>query len=112
MRVAAVQLGLQPLDLPAGRRLVAEEAAAHVVVDPHDIEAAGVRPVADAATLGSLELGASDPPYFSMTAEMACERAGTLDGVAGWFDCQLFGDIRMTNSPTANDRLQRPQAFL
>jgi protein arginine N-methyltransferase 1 len=78
----------------------------------HAVQLAKEDLLADAATLGSLELGANDPPYFSMTAEMECERAGTLDGVAGWFDCQLFGDIHMTNSPTADDRLRRPQAFL
>ena len=68
--------------------------------------------LADAATLGNLELGSDDPPYFSMSVELECARDGTLDGVAGWFDCQLFGDINMTNSPAANDALQRPQAFL
>jgi len=34
-----------------------------------------------------------------------------LDGVAGWFDCRLTDDVRMTNSPVAENHLDRPQAF-
>lgn len=36
---------------------------------------------------------------------------GCDSGPLGWFDCRLFADIHMTNSPTADDRLDRPQAF-
>ena len=35
-----------------------------------------------------------------------------LNGVAGWFDCTLIDDIRMTNAPGAAEHLDRPQAFL
>ena len=68
--------------------------------------------LADAAPLGSLSLGADNPPYLSLSAEIECDRDGTLDGVAGWFECQLLDDIHMTNSPAADDALNRPQAFL
>ena len=67
--------------------------------------------LAEAQTLATLELGAEAPPYLSWSAEFHCARSGTLDGVAGWFDCRLTGDIHMTNSPVAEERLDRPQAF-
>jgi protein arginine N-methyltransferase 1 len=67
--------------------------------------------LAEAETLATLELGAQAPPYFSWSAEFVCSRDGTLDGVAGWFDCQLIDDVHMTNSPVIEKHLDRPQAF-
>jgi hypothetical protein len=32
--------------------------------------------------------------------------------LAGWFDCQLFGSVWMTNSPSAPRAIHRPQAFM
>ena len=68
--------------------------------------------LADTGTLAVLELGAEAPPFLSWSAEFVCSRDGTLDGVAGWFNCQLIDDVHMTNSPVAAERLERPQAFL
>src|SRR5690606_20151379 len=65
-----------------------------------------------AAPLATLVLGEDLPPFVSWTAEMTCLRDGMLDGVAGWFDCRLAGDVWMTNSPLAQERLQRSQALL
>jgi len=67
--------------------------------------------LADAVTLATLELGVEAAPYLSWSAEFSCARDGTLDGVAGWFDCQLTDDIHMTNSPASEEHLDRPQAF-
>ncbi len=78
----------------------------------HSAELSGQDLLADAATLTSIELGAEAAPYLSWNAGFSCARDGTLDGVAGWFDCRLFDDVRMTNSPLAEERLNRPQAFL
>jgi len=66
----------------------------------------------DTATLVTLELGQVAASYLSWTAEFVCNRDGMLDGIAGWFDCRLTDDIRMTNSPVAPERLDRRQAFL
>jgi SAM-dependent methyltransferase len=66
---------------------------------------------AEAETLAALELGATAAPYLSWSAEFNCARGGTLDGVAGWFDCRLTDDIHMTNSPTSEEHVDRPQAF-
>ena len=63
-------------------------------------------------SLGSLALGDSAPPYLSWEATYNCERAGLLDGVAGFFDCRLHSDVHMTNSPLEVGALSRPQAFL
>lgn len=65
-----------------------------------------------AAPLATLVLGEDLPPFVSWTAEMTCERDGMLDGIAGWFDCRLAGDVWMTNSPLAHERLNRNQALL
>ncbi len=67
--------------------------------------------LAGAETLATLALGADAEPFSSWSTTFECARDGILDGIAGWFDCQLTGDIHMTNSPTAADRLDRPQAF-
>jgi protein arginine N-methyltransferase 1 len=67
--------------------------------------------LAAAETLATLELGAQALPFLSWSAEFICARDGTLDGVAGWFDCQLIDDLHMTNSPVAEEHLDRPQAF-
>ena len=68
--------------------------------------------IATPSTPGEPELGAEAPPFMSWTVEFSSTRDGLLDGVAGWFDCCLRGDIHMTNSPTASAALDRPQAFL
>ncbi len=67
--------------------------------------------LADGETLATLELGAEASAYLSWSAEFSCDRDGTLDGVAGWFDCKLTDDVHMTNSPVAADNLNRPQSF-
>lgn len=67
--------------------------------------------LADAGTLATLKLGAEAAAYLSWSTTFDCARDGVLDGVAGWFDCQLTDDIHMTNSPVAADHLDRPQAF-
>ena len=65
--------------------------------------------VVDAATL---ILGNDDAEFLSWQARFVVTRDATLDGLLGWFDCRLHGGIRMTNAPTADDALERPQAFL
>ena len=67
--------------------------------------------LADEETLATLELGAEAAPFLSWSTEFNCARDGTLDGVAGWFDCQLIDDVHMTNSPVTEQHLDRPQAF-
>jgi protein arginine N-methyltransferase 1 len=68
--------------------------------------------LADATTLASLQLGSEAAAFMSWNAEFSCARDGTLDGVAGWFDCLLVDDVRMTNSPAVTERIERPPVFL
>ena len=67
--------------------------------------------IAGGAKLGALQLNANQEPYLAWDAEIVCTRDAVLHGFAGWFDCCLYGDIRMSNSPAEKDRLDRPQAF-
>jgi SAM-dependent methyltransferase len=62
--------------------------------------------------LGDIDLYADNPGFFSWSAELRIEREGIINGVAGWFECELAKDIWMTNSPLAEKPIQRPQAFL
>jgi protein arginine N-methyltransferase 1 len=64
------------------------------------------------ASLATLELGETAGDFLQWSAELASVRDGTLDGLLGWFDCRLHGDIHMSNSPIADNPLNRPQAFL
>lgn len=61
--------------------------------------------------LGDIDFAADEPDFFRFEANLRVTRAGRFDGFAGWFDCQLAGDVRMTNSPLDPASIQRPQAF-
>jgi protein arginine N-methyltransferase 1 len=43
---------------------------------------------------------------------MRASRAGAVDGICGWFAAELAPRVWMTNSPLAQQRIDRPQAFL
>ncbi|MDQ1315297.1 MAG: methyltransferase 25 protein, partial [Pseudomonadota bacterium] len=64
------------------------------------------------ADLGVVDLYADNPEFFSWSAELRIERDGVMDGIAGWFECELADDVWMTNSPLAEEPIHRPQAFL
>ncbi len=64
------------------------------------------------AKLGHIELGSEGPDLYSFTGEIVAERKVRFDGLAGWFDAHLGGDVWMTNSPLSNQSIGRPQAFL
>jgi protein arginine N-methyltransferase 1 len=68
--------------------------------------------LAEPTALATLELGATAEAFFNWTVDLRFSRGGRLDGLLGWFDCTLQDDTRMTNSPLADDKLSRPQAFL
>ena len=64
------------------------------------------------AKLGTIDLHAESPELFSFKARLRAERDCMLDGLGGWFECELAEGVRMTNSPLAQDRIDRPQVFL
>lgn len=63
------------------------------------------------ALLGEIDLNADNPAFFTWEASLHCERDGTTNGLAGWFDCELTEGVWMTNSPLAQSPIRRPQAF-
>lgn len=62
--------------------------------------------------LGMLDLGQDHPQFLSWSTRLEVQRDGSMDGLAGWFDCELAPGIRMTNSPLSAGRIDRAQAFL
>lgn len=62
-------------------------------------------------TIGHIDFAADEREFFRFDAVLMIARAGRFDGFAGWFDCQLAGDVWMTNSPLDPASIQRPQAF-
>ena len=65
-----------------------------------------------AVALGDINLYSDSPGFFAWKVEFRVERDGAANGVAGWFDCELAGNVWMSNSPLAQEPIQRPQAFL
>lgn len=61
--------------------------------------------------LGSIDLFQNGDGLHSWTVDLRATRDGTLNGIGGWFDCQLAPGVYMTNSPLADGRINRPQAF-
>ena len=64
------------------------------------------------AALGAIDLTRDPPDFFTWSATLTAQRGGTMHGLAGWFDCTLAGDVRMTNSPLVDKPIRRAQAFL
>lgn len=64
------------------------------------------------AELGAVALDQDTPDLLRYGAQLAITRDCTLDGLAGWFDCELAPGVWMTNSPLVADRIERPNAFL
>lgn len=120
---ARLELQLAPVESDSSRRLVQRwrddgmpdeyawvSAVAANVKHAVSLDAGNL--LAAPIVLATLQLGAEAPEFLSWNASFECSRDSTLDGLAGWFDCVLYDDVRMTNSPTADQRLDRPQAFL
>jgi protein arginine N-methyltransferase 1 len=120
---AEVGLWLAPVETEAGRKLVSRWHDGSVPEDfawlsqpaannKRALDVTAQDLLGDPASLATLQLGADASPFLNWQADFTCARDGTLDGLLGWFDCRLIGDIAMTNSPLAAEKLDRPQAFL
>lgn len=64
------------------------------------------------AELGAIDLYADGGDFFSWQAGLRMARDGLVHGLGGWFDCDLSEGVRMSNSPLANDKIDRAQVFL
>ena len=77
----------------------------------HAVELAADDLATDPVAVLTVALDTDQPDTLSMTAELELTRDAELDGLAGWFDCELAPGVTMTNSPLADDAIGRPQAF-
>ncbi|MEO6387293.1 MAG: 50S ribosomal protein L11 methyltransferase [Croceibacterium sp.] len=68
--------------------------------------------VARPETLGTIDLREDGPDALSFFVQLDILRGCDLDGLAGWFACEIFDGVWMTNSPVAPARIKRSQAFL
>ena len=118
-----IELELAPVESGEGREFVGRWRDGSIPADfawvgssaantKHALQLEAANLLAHPTALATLELGADAEAFYSWQVECECSRDGGLDGLLGWFDCRLFDDIRMTNSPAASDRIYRPQAFL
>ena len=64
------------------------------------------------ATLGTVDLAADNPNLLVFETMLVANRECAIDGFAGWFECELTEGVRMTNSPFADNRIERAQVFL
>lgn len=65
-----------------------------------------------AARIGEVNLGADNPEYFAFSTTLELTRDGPVDGLLGWFDCELAEGVWMSNSPLDPHAIDRDQAFL
>ncbi len=84
----------------------------HAVNAKHAVELPPEAVLGPPGGLGDIDLRADHPDFFSWTVELPIERDGVMHGLAGWFECELAEGVWMTNSPLAERRINRPQAFL
>lgn len=61
--------------------------------------------------LATIDLRADQPDYLSFNATLRVVQDGVVDGLVGWFDCELADGVRMTNSPLEAGAIDREQAF-
>ena len=84
----------------------------HTVNAKHAVELPPEAVLGPPGGLGDISLCADNPDFFAWTVELRIERDGVMHGLAGWFECELAEGVWMTNSPLAERRINRSQAFL
>jgi SAM-dependent methyltransferase len=63
------------------------------------------------AVLATIDVTRDGSPILSGTAVSALHRAGTMHGIAGWFEAQLSPSVTMSNSPLREDVINRRAVF-
>ena len=84
----------------------------HAVNTKHAVDLTGAELCTEGQLCGSVDLTRSAPPHIALTAELVARRACRVDGIAGWFSCQLAQGAAMTNDPADPTSITRSQAFL
>jgi len=68
--------------------------------------------LSDPMKVASLDLTTSSTAGFKAKSSHTITKSGQFHGVGGWFSAQLSPGVSMTNSPLAQDRINRGNAFL
>jgi protein arginine N-methyltransferase 1 len=58
----------------------------------------------------TIDLQTTIDEAFGFTVTLTAKRAGTLDGIGGWFVAELAEGVTMSNAPTCPDRIARRNA--
>jgi len=59
----------------------------------------------------TINLDGECPDSMEGQIDLVATRDGAIDGVGGWFECELVPGVSMSNSPLDPDRIRREQAF-
>lgn len=62
--------------------------------------------------IGSINMREAMAQVLTSQVELTAARAGTLHGIAGWFDATLADGVHLSNAPAAAARLGRRNVFL
>lgn len=65
-----------------------------------------------AASVCRLDLSVAGPGPLVMQTTLGIERAGTFDGIGGWFAAKLTPGVALTNAPGARERINRRNLVL
>lgn len=68
--------------------------------------------VTEPVCVGTIDLAEDQPAMLRFEARLPVVRDAEIDGLAGWFECELADGIWMTNSPLEPLRIDRDQLFL
>lgn len=77
----------------------------------HSVDLVAAEICSPPVTLGSIALDADNPASLEFGAQITMARDCQLDGLGGWFDCELAEGVWMTNSPLAENAIGRSQAY-
>lgn len=115
LSVAAVQSSRAraPVDAWIGADMQAEQRwlQAHASNSKHSLKLEAGEICSAPACLGEINLAGDTADYLSFKARLVATRDCTVDGIAGWFDCELAEGIWMTNSPLSAETIGRDNAF-
>jgi len=78
----------------------------------HAYDFASEELISPATRIGHVAFDEDTAESFAFEATLEIAADGEFQGLAGWFDCQLGGGVRMTNSPLSDASIKRSQAFL
>jgi len=76
---------------------------------PHAFAAADL--ATECGDLLAINLNDDCPDRMEGKVDLVANRDGSIDGLGGWFECELVRGVSMSNSPLAHEPIQREQAF-